>query len=681
MHRCLAVRSPSSAAGSKVRWTALLLTAASVLTTSAATAAADTTEARATDPVALGWMVGTPPPPEKPIRFADGSFYRFPQMRWSFSHWRELFPTKLVARGDGPVAPLPRTAREADLDGLTFKTLGDGREMTWAESLALNHTDGIVVLHEGRIVYERYFGALGEAGEHIAFSATKSFIGTLAGLLIVEDKLDPAALVTRYVPELADSAFGDATVQQVLDMTTALDHSENYADPKSSVPAYAAALGMLPRPPGGTGPTTIYDYARSLRKNGTHGEHFTYRSPNTDVLGWIIARATGQPVETLLQQRIWNRLGAEGDAYFGVDSIGTAVASGGFNARLRDMARFGEMIRLGGRWNGQQIVPAAVIDEIRRGASREAFVHGGYTTLPGWSYHNQWWISHDDHGAFMARGVHGQAIYIDPRAQMVIARFASDARASNLLLDPTSLPAYRAVADFLLAKRILMVTTSADRMSPGGEPTGVWLEELTAPYYAFRDAGAQVTIASIKGGAVPVDARSVAAAGKNDPSVERYLQDMELKAKVAATLKFTDFVVEDFDALFLPGGHGTMFDYPDSAELARLVERFDRAGKVVAAVCHGPAGLVGAKKADGSPFVAGRKVAAFTDSEERAVGLDKSVPFLLETRLRQLGALHDGGPDFKSHAVRDGQLVTGQNPASAVPAAQLVIEALGERPE
>jgi putative intracellular protease/amidase len=250
-----------------------------------------------------------------------------------------------------------------------------------------------------------------------------------------------------------------------------------------------------------------------------------------------------------------------------------------------------------------------------------------------------------------------------------------------LLLATTSLLATVAAAatpeqGSIHMPRILMVATSADRMSPGNEPTGVWLEELTAPYYAFRDAGAEVTIASIKGGAIPVDARSVTASGKKEPSVERYLQDADLKARVAATPKFTDIDPGSYDALFLPGGHGTMFDYPGSAELARLVERFDREGKIVAAVCHGPAGLVGARKADGTPFVAGRKVAAFTDSEERAVGLEKAVPFLLEARLKELGAVHDGGPDFKPHAVQDGRLITGQNPASAVPAAKLVIEAL-----
>ena len=135
----------------------------------------------------------------------------------------------------------------------------------------------------------------------------------------------------------------------------------------------------------------------------------------------------------------------------------------------------------------------------------------------------------------------------------------------------------------------------------------------------------------------------------------------------------------EFDALFLTGGHGTMFDFPDDADLARLVERFDRAGGIVADVCHGPAGLVSARKPDGTPFVAGRKLAAFTDSEERAAGLDEAVPFLLETRLRDLGATHKGGHDTEPYAVRDGRLITGQNPASASRAAELVIQALQEK--
>lgn len=256
-------------------------------------------------------------------------------------------------------------------------------------------------------------------------------------------------------------------------------------------------------------------------------------------------------------------------------------------------------------------------------------------------------------------------------AAIVAGSFPIRAALARAATSPTKGP--------IAMSRILMIATSADRMTPGTEPTGVWLEELTTPYYAFRDAGADVTLASIAGGAIPVDQRSVNADGENDASVERYLKDEATQALVANTPVFTSIDPAGFDALFLPGGHGTMFDYPGSEKLARLVERFDREGKIVAAVCHGPAGLVSAKKADGTPFVAGRRVAAFTDSEERAVGLDEAVPFLLETRMRELGAHHEGGPDFQPFGVRDGNLVTGQNPASATRTAELVMEALRDR--
>ncbi|WP_112874330.1 type 1 glutamine amidotransferase domain-containing protein [Paracoccus endophyticus] len=226
--------------------------------------------------------------------------------------------------------------------------------------------------------------------------------------------------------------------------------------------------------------------------------------------------------------------------------------------------------------------------------------------------------------------------------------------------------------------RILIITTSAATMGADERPTGLWLEELTTPYYAFLDAGAEVTLASIQGGKVPVDPGSVKPAGENDPSVERALKDADFQARIAATPRFDTLDTAAFDAVVLPGGHGTMFDYPDSAALAKLVADFDAAGKVVAAVCHGPAGLVAARRADGRPVVAGRRVAGFTDSEERAMGLDQAVPFLLETRLKDLGAHYVSGPDFEPFAIRDRNLVTGQNPASAEPMAKLVFEAFHE---
>ncbi|MBI1789883.1 MAG: serine hydrolase [Acidobacteria bacterium] len=384
------------------------------------------------------------------IRFGDGSFFRFPQTRWTFSHFRQFVPTRAVSRGNAAASELPRAER-ADIDAIRFQPIGGAEPMTWAQSLSVNYTDGILVLHRGRIVYERYFGVLTPAGQHIAFSVTKSFVATLAAALISEGVLDERATVASYVPELKESGFGDATIRQLLDMTTGLKYSENYVDANSPVWEFCRANGFLPRPAGYHGPETSYAYLQTLSKEYPHGERFVYKTVNTDALAWVMSRVTGRPLSELLRERIWSRLGVEQDAYFTVDSGGTEFAGGGLNASLRDLARFGEMMRLGGRYNGRQIVPAAVIDDIRRGGSREQFAPAGYKTLPGWSYRNMWWVSHNSHGAFTARGVHGQAIYIDPKAEMVIARFASHPMAGNVNIDPTSLPAYEALAAHLMS--------------------------------------------------------------------------------------------------------------------------------------------------------------------------------------------------------------------------------------
>jgi CubicO group peptidase (beta-lactamase class C family) len=411
------------------------------------TVANDFADAAATDPNMLKWMVGSPPPPSKLIRFQDGSYYRFPQWRWSFSHWRQFWPTLTVARGPR-MRKLPCAGR-ADLDAVTYVPLGRTEPMTWAESLQANYTDGIVVLHRGHIVYERYFGALCSERPHIAFSVTKSFFGTIAATLVAEGSLDRNSTVASYIPELGASGFGDATVGQVLDMTTAIDFTEHYtADPPPTMRAYSRATGFARSPD--SAPRSIYSFLATVAKQGAHGDAFTYRTPNTDVVGWLIARVTDKPPAQVLSERIWSCLGVEDDGFLVVDDDGTPQVGLSLNVRLRDLARFGELMRLEGRIDGGQILPAAVVADIRRGGSRAAFAKAKYQTLPGWSYKNQWWVSHDDHGVFMARGIHGQAIYIDPKAEMVIARFASHPLAGNVNLDPTSLPAYRAIADHLL---------------------------------------------------------------------------------------------------------------------------------------------------------------------------------------------------------------------------------------
>ncbi|MCQ4246168.1 beta-lactamase family protein [Pseudomonas stutzeri] len=409
-------------------------------------------DAQASDPATLGWMVGSPPPADRILRFEDGSYFRFPQMRWSVANFRQLMPTVNVSRGLAGPSMLERTS-SGEIDALTFVPLGGDEPMTWQQSLLANYTDGIVILHRGKLVYERYFGVLKPEGQHAAMSITKTFTGTLAALLVSEGKLDPERMVADYVPELAVSAFGNASVRQLMDMTTGIHFSEDYADPKAEVWAHAAAGNPLPKPADYQGPRTYYEFLQTVKPQGRHGEAFHYRTANSDALGWVIARVSGRNVAQLLSERIWSRLGAEQDAYMSVDSIGTPFAGGGLNAGLRDLARFGEMMRNEGRYNGTQILPPEVVTDIRNGASREDFAKAGYRLLPGWSYRNMWWVTHNEHGAFMARGVHGQALYIDPLAEMVIARFASHPVAGNAANDPTSLPAFEAVAKHLLEQR------------------------------------------------------------------------------------------------------------------------------------------------------------------------------------------------------------------------------------
>lgn len=223
---------------------------------------------------------------------------------------------------------------------------------------------------------------------------------------------------------------------------------------------------------------------------------------------------------------------------------------------------------------------------------------------------------------------------------------------------------------------ILFVVTSHATMGDTGKPTGLWLEELAAPYYVFTDAGYKVEIASIKGGKVPIDPNSQKSIGENSPAVERFLKDAKAKTQVANTPSIDALDISRYAVVFLPGGHGTMWDMPESKALARAIVSTLERGGVVAAVCHGPAGLVNARFGNGEPVVKGREITAFTNSEEEASGLAEEVPFLLETRLEELGARIHKVSNFKPLAVADGNLITGQNPASSEKVARFVIKYL-----
>lgn len=227
-----------------------------------------------------------------------------------------------------------------------------------------------------------------------------------------------------------------------------------------------------------------------------------------------------------------------------------------------------------------------------------------------------------------------------------------------------------------MAKKVLFVTTSHRKLGNTGRDTGIWAEEVVVPYYAFTEAGYAVDIASPRGGAAPIDPGSLQPKGKNPAPVERFLADASAQAKLEATLTTDSVAVDGYDAIYFPGGHGAMWDLPNDDAVRRLVEAAHLTGKVIAAVCHGVAALVSARTTSGAPIVAQRRVNSFTDAEEDAAGLSEVVPFKLETRLRELGGQFENAPNWASFAVRDGSLVTGQNPASSARVAQLVLETL-----
>ncbi len=223
--------------------------------------------------------------------------------------------------------------------------------------------------------------------------------------------------------------------------------------------------------------------------------------------------------------------------------------------------------------------------------------------------------------------------------------------------------------------KVLMVLTSHDQLGDTGSKTGFWLEELAAPYYVFKDSGAEIVLASPEGGQPPLDPKS------NEPEFQtdqtrRFEADEQANAQLAATVRLDSVSQVNFDTVFYPGGHGPMWDLAESKVSADLIESFIAADKLVALVCHAPGVLRHVKSADGRPLVESKKVTGFTNTEEAAVGLSEVVPFLVEDELKAKGGIYSSGPDWGSYVVQDGLLITGQNPASSAPAAERLLKSL-----
>lgn len=344
-----------------------------------------------------------------------------PWNRVSFRIIREILPTVEVWRGAGPVSQLIENKQE--FGSLSFKSI-EG-ETTLDAFLASSFTDGFLILHRGKRVFERYQDGMTERCLHLSQSVAKSLVGALTGVLVGEGLVDVDRQITHYLPELADTAYRDAIVRHLLDMTSGVAFNEDYTDPNSDIAKVDVASGWKPRPATGEWPDTMFDVIKSLKTlTRPHGEAFSYRSIETDVLAFVLEKVSGMRLAPLLSHRIWSRLGVEESANFAVDPSGFAVADGGFSATLRDYARFGQMILDNGSAMGNQIVPESWIADTRC-ADRSKFNHPYTIVTPNGGYRNQFWSEDVGQPTLVCRGVFGQMIFIAPQYEMVGVKLSS----------------------------------------------------------------------------------------------------------------------------------------------------------------------------------------------------------------------------------------------------------------
>ena len=363
-------------------------------------------------------MQGFPPPRER--RPTLDNWDLAPFNRWSFQNVRMVLPTEAIPRGPGQPSPLPDAP--VQLDGLAV-TDHRGSKTTFGKLLEATDTDGCLVLHRGKRVFERYLNNMTPASLHLSQSVGKSVVSTTLGALWGKGEIDLEKPVQHYVPELSNSGYRDATVSQVLDMRSGVKFDEeNYADTN-------AEIGMLDRaslwkPARAGEPESIPDLILWLKQERAHGGQFQYRSIETEVLGWILARVSGLSLAQLISRELWVPMGAEQEANITVDRAGFGLASGGLNAALRDYARVGQLMLDEGYLNGRQIVPAAWVDQCRK-ADADAFAAYRRTTpaTTHVGYSRQWWVGKD--GRIAALGIFGQMIWVDPADQLVVVSLAS----------------------------------------------------------------------------------------------------------------------------------------------------------------------------------------------------------------------------------------------------------------
>ena len=379
-------------------------------------------------------MNGFPPSRKSQVTFQN---YRdYPFSKWSFRNMGAPLHVLMIPRG-GTMHKFKETNNSNT--GNTLIPLTEGKAESFETIFNNNETDGVIVVRNNTILFEKYWNGLSRDYQHIWYSMTKSLTSSALGLLVADGKIDLTASPVKYIPELKGSPYERATIQDILNMSTALGFSETYTDTASFFyKYYGNASNFFYTGGGESDPATTpvlgtYDFVSKMATANSAmqpGYKFEYNSSNVDVISWIISRITGKTYQHFIQEKIWSKIGAEHDAYITADKAYTAMATGGMNTTLRDAALFATLILNRGKMDGKQLIPVAWVDETlkitagdkERYSRNDVYVKAG---MPWITYKNFWWILDERKGEYCAVGIHGQVIYINRSANMIIAYFSS----------------------------------------------------------------------------------------------------------------------------------------------------------------------------------------------------------------------------------------------------------------
>src|SRR5271166_1877565 len=343
-------------------------------------------------------MHGFPPSADRQVTLAN--WRQAPFSRWAFHHVRELVPSAEIVNDPSDVHEWP--IDRVEIGDIPIEADG-GRPLSFDEFLVDTSTDGIVVARGGRIVFERYANGMTETRPHILMSVSKSLLGLVAGVLATSGELEPDRKVTDLVPEVGGTAYKGATIRHLLDMR--------------------AGVAFDP----GEAPSDLRSFYRAMtERDGPHGGRFHYVSPNTDLLGWVVERATGRRYADLISELIWRPMGAARSAYITVDRLGAPRAAGGICATVRDLALVGQLIANAGTRGGNQILPRVWLDDMAAGGDPQAWSAGDFAAyIPGARYRSKWYIDDSDGPLLFGLGIHGQYLFVDAARQLVVAKVSS----------------------------------------------------------------------------------------------------------------------------------------------------------------------------------------------------------------------------------------------------------------